>query len=169
MPSIAKTTKLSQWFALNKAAANGSIPMSEQTERIEAFDKVPVHRYLGLRMISGSPEEVIVEMDVTSDQTQETGVVHGGLLSSLADASAANLFQPYVPDHLITTSIEFKMNFLRPVLADQGTLVAHATVLRQGRKVAIAEVEIAQAAKMVAKGLFTFLFVDKREWSGKAS
>ncbi len=61
-------------------------------------------------MISGSPEEVIVEMDVTSDQTQETGVVHGGLLSSLADASAANLFQPYVPDHLITTSIEFKIS-----------------------------------------------------------
>jgi uncharacterized protein (TIGR00369 family) len=143
--------------------------MSEQTERIEAFDTVPVHRYLGLRMISGSPEVVIVEMDVTSDQTQETGVVHGGLLSSLADASAANLFHPYVPDHLTTTSIEFKMNFLRPVLADQGTLVAHATVLRQGRKVAIAEVEITQATKMVAKGLFTFLFVDKREWSGKAS
>jgi len=120
-------------------------------------------------MISGSPDEVVVELDVSSDQTQETGVVHGGLLSSLADASAANLFQPYVPDHLITTSIEFKMNFLRPVLADRGTLTAHATVLRRGRKVAIAEVEISQAEKMVAKGLFTFLFVDKREWSGKAS
>ncbi len=143
--------------------------MSEQAKRIEEFDSVPVHRYLGLRMISGSPDEVIVELDVSSDQTQETGVVHGGLLSSLADASAANLFQPYVPDHLITTSIEFKMNFLRPVLADRGTLTAHATVLRRGRKVAIAEVEISQAEKMVAKGLFTFLFVDKREWSGKAS
>lgn len=169
MPSIAKANQTQPVVRPEKTAANGSVPMSEQTERIETFDKVPVHRYLGLRMISGSPEVVIVEMDVTSDQTQETGVVHGGLLSSLADASAANLFQPYVPDHLITTSIEFKMNFLRPVLADQGTLVAHATVLRQGRKVAIAEVEITQAAKMVAKGLFTFLFVDKREWSGKAS
>ena len=143
--------------------------MSEQTERIEDFNRVPVHRYLGLRMISGTPEEVIVEMDVSYEQTQETGVLHGGVLSSLADASAANLFQPYVADHLVTTSIEFKMNFLRPVLADQGKLVAHATVLRRGRKVAIAEVEIDQAGKMVAKGLFTFLFVDKGEWSGKAN
>ena len=141
--------------------------MSELHKRIQAFAEVPVHRHLGLRMISPSPEEVIVEMDVSHDQTQETGVVHGGILSSLADASAANLFQPYVPDHLITTSIEFKMNFLRPVLADRGKLVARASVLRKGRKVALAEVEITQAEKMVAKGLFTFLFVDKREWSDK--
>jgi len=142
--------------------------MSELTERQRAFDNIPIHRFLGLRMISPSPEEVVVEMDVSSDQTQETGVVHGGLLSSLADATAANLFQPYVPDHLITTSIEFKMNFLRPVLAEGGTLVARATVLRRGRKVAVAEVEVTQANKMVAKGLFTFLFVDKREWNGES-
>ncbi len=169
MPSIAKAHKATTVAHPDGEAANESEHMSEPNERIEEFNKVPVHRFLGLRMTSGSPEEVIVEMDVSSEQTQETGVVHGGLLSSLADASAANLFQPYVPDHLITTSIEFKMNFIRPVLADLGTLIARATVLRRGRKVAIAEVEISQTEKMVAKGLFTFLFVDKREWSGEAS
>jgi len=142
--------------------------MNDPTELKRAFANVPVHRFLGLRMISPSTEEVIVEMDVSADQTQETGVVHGGILSSLADATAANLFQPYVPEHLVTTSIEFKMNFLRPVLADGGTLVARASVLRRGRKVAVAEVEITQAEKMVAKGLFTFLFVDKSDWSDRS-
>jgi acyl-coenzyme A thioesterase PaaI-like protein len=52
------------------------------------------------------------------------------------------------------------MNFLRPVLAERGTLVARASVLRKGRKVAVAEVDVTQAEKMVAKGVFTFLFVD---------
>jgi uncharacterized protein (TIGR00369 family) len=131
------------------------------------FANVPVHRFLGLRMTNPSSEQATVEMDVSSDLCQETGVVHGGILSSLADATAANLFQPYVPEHLLTTSIEFKMNFLRPVLADRGKLVAKSSVLRRGRKVGIAEVEITQADQLVAKGLFTFLFLDKTEWSGK--
>jgi uncharacterized protein (TIGR00369 family) len=141
--------------------------MSEQQDRIQDFASVPVHRFLGLRMIIPSSEQATVEMDVSPDLCQETGVVHGGLLSALADATAANLFQPYVPDHLLTTSIEFKMNFLRPVLAEQGKLVAQASVLRRGRKVGVAEVEITQAEKLVAKGLFTFLFLDRTEWSGK--
>lgn len=131
------------------------------------FDEVPVHKFLGLRMTKPSSEHVIVEMDVSPDLCQETGVVHGGILSALADATAANLFQPYVPEHLVTTSVEFKMNFFRPVLPDRGKLVASASVLRRGRKVAVAEVEITQADQLVAKGTFTFLFLDKGEWSGK--
>ena len=142
--------------------------MSKEQERRQFFANVPVHRLLGMRMVTPSPEEAVVEMDVSPDMCQETGVVHGGIVTSLADATAANLFQPYVPDHLITTSIELKMNFLRPVLADQGKLVARGSVLKRGRKVSIAEVEIMQTGKLVAKGLFTFLFVEKSEWSGKA-
>jgi uncharacterized protein (TIGR00369 family) len=144
------------------------LDMSETRDLKEFFAKVPVHRFLGLRMVAPSSEETVVEMDLSPDLCQETGVVHGGVLGALADATAANLFQPYVPEHLVTTSIEFKMNFMRPVLAENGKLTACATVLRRGRKVAVAEVEISQASKLVAKGLFTFLFVDKTEWSGKA-
>jgi uncharacterized protein (TIGR00369 family) len=143
------------------------LDMSEQQDRMRDFATVPVHRFLGLRMIVPSSEQATVEMEVSPDLCQETGVVHGGILSALADATAANLFQPYVPDHLLTTSIEFKMNFLRPVLAENGKLVAQATVLRRGRKVAVAEVEITQANKLVAKGLFTFLFLERSDWSGK--
>ncbi|MFC1640092.1 PaaI family thioesterase [Gemmatimonadota bacterium] len=108
--------------------------MSNQPDIRQSFANVPVHRFLGLRMISPSSEQATVEMDLSPDLCQETGVVHGGILSALADATAANLFQPYVPDHLLTTSIEFKMNFLRPVLAEQGKLVAKASVLRHGWK-----------------------------------
>jgi len=142
--------------------------MSTEQEIRQSFGKVPVHKFLGFRMVTPSSEQTVVEMDVSPELCQETGVVHGGIVTSLADATAANLFQPYVPDHLVTTSIEFKMNFLRPVLADRGKLVARGTVLKRGRKVSLAEVEITQMDKMVAKGVFTFLFVDKGEWDGKA-
>ena len=143
--------------------------MSETQDLQTFFANVPVHRFLGLRMVTPSPEETVVEMDVSPDLCQETGVVHGGVVSALADATAANLFQPYVPTNLVTTSIEFKMNFLRTVMADRGKLIAKASVLRRGRKVAVAEVEVTQADKMVAKGMFTFLFVPKGDWGGKVT
>ncbi len=143
--------------------------MNDQQDRIHAFANVPVHRFLGLRMLVPSSEEATVEMDVSPELCQETGVVHGGIVSALADATAANLFQPYVPDHLLTTSIEFKMNFIRPVLAERGKLSARASVLRRGRKVGVAEVEITQAEQLVAKGLFTFLFLERTDWSGKVT
>ena len=143
--------------------------MPELTEYQRRFDQVPVNRFLGYRLTAQSPEEAVVEMDVIHDQTQEAGVLHGGILSGLADTAAVHLFEPYLPEHQVMTSIEFKMNFLRPVRVGEGVLVARSTTLRHGRKVGVAEVVVTQADRVVAKGLFTYMFVDKSEWSAAES
>ncbi len=142
--------------------------MNDFPERQEFFANVPIHQFLGMHIIRQSKENAVVEMDVSSDYTQDTGVVHGGIISTLADATAANLFQPFLPDDRVTTSIEFKMNFLRPVLADKGKLRASAIAIKRGRKVGIAEVEVFQAESLVAKGLFTYLIVEANDWVPRA-
>lgn len=139
--------------------------MNDFTKRQHAFANVPAHQLLGLRITHQSKERTVVEMDGSQEHTQDPGIVQGGILSVLADAAAANLFEPYLPENIHTTSIEFKMNFLRPVLADGGRVVARASALRRGRRVSVAEVEILQKEMMVAKGLFTYLMVDT---SGKS-
>ena len=104
-------------------------------------------------------------MRVNADQIQETGVVHGGFLSALADTAAVYVFHPYLPDGESMASIEFKMNFLRPARVERGPLVARSTVLRRGRKVGVCDVEVTQASVVIAKGLFTYLFFEKGEWN----
>ena len=127
------------------------------------FSRVPVNRHLGFTLVSQSTEGAVVEMKVKSDQVQETGVVHGGLLSALADTAAVYVFHPYLSNGQSMASIEFKMNFLRPARVDRGPLVARSTVLHRGRRVGVCEVEVSQDSVVIAKGLFTYLFLDKSQ------
>ncbi len=89
--------------------------MRDRQEIHEAFSRVPANRYLGFKLVSQSPDEAVVEMQVSPDLMQETGVVHGGFVSALADTAAVYVFHPYLSDDQSMASIEFKMNFLRPV------------------------------------------------------
>jgi len=88
---------------------------------------------------------------------KEGGVVHGGTVSTLADTAAVYTLHPYLTENQSMTSIEFKMNFLSPVLIENGDLLAQANLVKRGRKVALCDVEIYQKEKLVAKGLFTYL------------
>ncbi len=67
---------------------------------------------------------------------------------------------PYLPDGLTMTSIEFKLNFLRPATVGGGPLVATARVVRRGRRVAVCDVDVWQDGEAVATGLFTYLLFE---------
>ena len=79
---------------------------------------------------------------------------------SWGHTAAVYALRPGLPSGHIMTSIEFKLNFLSPARADKGTLVARARVVRQGRRVGVCDVDVEQAGVVVAKGLFTYLFLE---------
>jgi acyl-coenzyme A thioesterase PaaI-like protein len=66
------------------------------------------------------------------------------------------LLGPLLPERTLT-SIEFKLNFVRPALAERGELLAVAKLVRRGRTVALASVDVLQAGELIATGLFTYL------------
>lgn len=88
---------------------------------------------------------------------QEERVVHGGVLTTLADTAAVYTIYPFLEDGRTMSSIEFKLNFLRPVFIDGGSVTAKAKLVRQGKRVALVQVDLQQARRLVAKGLFTYL------------
>jgi uncharacterized protein (TIGR00369 family) len=63
------------------------------------------------------------------------------------------------------TSIEFKVNFLRPATADGGDVTATSRVIRAGRQIGTCEVTVAQDEQEVARGLFTYLFFEDQRGS----
>ena len=135
--------------------------MTTPDEISRSFSQVPANRYLGFQLISQSAEEAVVAMDIAPHHVQETGIVHGGFLSAVADTAAVYVLHPSLHPDQSMASIEFKMNFLRPATVDGGAVVARSKLLRRGRKVGVCEVEVAQADVVVAKGTFTYLFIDK--------
>ncbi len=128
----------------------------------EVFAQVGVNRTLGLELVSralvdGEVRGCVVTLEPRGELAQGYGVVQGGIVSALADAAAAACFvrEPFEANAF--TSIEFKINFLRPALPARGTLEARASVVRRGRRIGLAEVDVLQAGELVAKGLFTYL------------
>jgi uncharacterized protein (TIGR00369 family) len=87
--------------------------------------------------------------------------LHGGIISALADTAAVYAFLPDLEPTRVMTSIEFKVNFLNAALPGKGTLMAESKVLKRGKRTGVCEVEVTQTGKLIAKGIFTYLFFER--------
>lgn len=74
------------------------------------------------------------------------GVVHGGLVCTLADTVTACAVHSTLDAGTAYTSIDLNVSYLRPVTAQSGELVATGTVTRMGRRVGFARAEVVDAA-----------------------
>ncbi len=82
------------------------------------------------------------------------GTLHGGVMTDLADACIGIATMTTLADGESFTTLEVKMNFLRPVV--EGVLRAEAKVVHRGRTVAMTEVVLKNhEGKDVARGTAT--------------
>jgi uncharacterized protein (TIGR00369 family) len=129
------------------------------------FGRVPINRHLGFSLLSIEQGAAEVAMPLKRFFLQEEGVVHGGVITTLADTAAVYTVYPFLAEGETMTSIEFKLNFLRPAFLDDGSVTAKASLVRHGRRVALVEVDVFQARRLVAKGLFTYLVYPRKDVS----
>jgi uncharacterized protein (TIGR00369 family) len=73
------------------------------------------------------------------------GMVHGGLVCTLLDTVIGCAVHSTLPAGVAYTSIELKVNYLRPVHADGRPITARGWVTKPGRRVAFAEGEVKDA------------------------
>ncbi|MGH9383731.1 MAG: PaaI family thioesterase [Vicinamibacterales bacterium] len=121
------------------------------------FTDVPVNRFLGFEMTRRDEKSAVISMRPDRLHAQEYGVIHGGILSTLADTAAVYTIQPLLASTDRLTSIEFKINFLAAAVPEGRAIVASAELVRRGKRVAVARVDVHQGETHVATGLFTYL------------
>lgn len=129
--------------------------------RLAELARMPVAHHLGYRVLERSADEAVLAQPARPEYAQVEGVVHGGLLGTLADTAAVYVLYPELPEGTGLTSIEFKLNFLRPALLGRGELRARARLVQRGRTVSLCDVEVEQGDRLVAKGLFTYATVQR--------
>lgn len=85
------------------------------------------------------------------------GVVHAGFVMTLADSALGCAVQTTLAEGVAYSTLETKVNMVRPIHADTGRVLAEATVLHSGRTTATAEVKVAAEAtgKLLASGTTT--------------
>jgi len=143
-------------------------PSGRRYPTFDAFAaRIPLVGILGLRELEGRDGGARLALAPRPDLLQVAGVVHGGVLATLADTAGVWSILRDLPAARTITSIEFKLNFLRPARADAGEIVAWARVLRLGSRVAVVDVELEQSSRAVARGLFTYLVLEASEAQGE--
>jgi len=131
-------------------------PIRESRVR-HIFDNANFVRDLGLeltRIEDGACETVLVPAE---RHQQQHGFIHAAVLATMADHTAGCAARSAVDLESDVITIEFKINFLRPAVADQ--LRCRSQVLRAGRTIVICESEVFarknSEEKLVSKGIFT--------------
>ena len=106
----------------------------------------PIASLLGFRPSKVEPGHVVFEGTPDESVYNPIGMVHGGLVCTLADTVAACAVHSTLPAGVRYTSIDLNVSYIRPVTKDSGTLRAVGTVVKPGRRVAFSSAEILDAA-----------------------
>ncbi|HMG27289.1 MAG TPA: PaaI family thioesterase [Acidimicrobiia bacterium] len=116
---------------------------------------VPFAGPLGVEVIASRPDEVRARVEWRPERCTAGGVLHGGVIMSLADTTGATCAVQNLPDDASgTTTIESKTNFLRAVRGGYAEAVSRS--LHAGRTVVVIETDVTDAeGRPVAKVLQT--------------
>lgn len=144
------------WFDPMRTAASLAELTGRQALQAVADGTVappPIASHFGFEISRVGDGEV--EFSCTPDESayNPIGLVHGGLVCTLLDTVIGCAVHSTLPARVGYTSIELKVNYLRPVHGHTGILTARGWVTKPGRRVAFAEGEVRDAAgKVVATG-----------------
>lgn len=102
---------------------------------------MPFTAGIGLEMLAATPEEVRARVAWSEDLCTAGGILHGGVLMSLADATGAYCAFLNLPEGSSrTATIESKTNFFRAV--STGYVVAVSRPLHVGRTTIVVETDL---------------------------
>jgi uncharacterized protein (TIGR00369 family) len=139
------SSKVVQWHDPMVAAA--AAPGMSGLEFLRAIGDgklppAPIAALLGFRPVEVEEGRVVFEVTPDESVYNPIGMVHGGLVCTLADTVAACAVHSTLPAGLAYTSIDLNVSYTRPVTRDSGTLRAIGTVVKPGRRVAFSKAEI---------------------------
>lgn len=121
----------------------------------EAFAQVPYADLLGLRFVSAERGTAVFALEMREELTRMGGILHGGALVSLMDTAAAFAVHTLLEPGGRTVTVDLTVHFLSP--ASAGRVESRATVLRQGRRVVILNVEATDASgALIATATMTY-------------
>ncbi len=121
-------------------------------ERVNAF---PFIRMMGMTLLSAGDGRSVIRCRIRKILRNTAGTLHGGVMGALVDMSVATALRSVLPPANWMTTVEYKVNFLKPVA--EGSVTAHGRILRLGKTIAVGTTELKNdAGEVVAVGSATF-------------
>ena len=123
----------------------------------------PIAALMGMSLIRAEPGQVTFRLDVGEHLYNPIGSVHGGVFCTLLDSAMGCSVHASLSRGQAYTSLELKVNFIKPLTLDTSSVVATGHVISLGRRVATASAQITGPdGTQYAHGTTTCLIFDAR-------
>jgi uncharacterized protein (TIGR00369 family) len=107
--------------------ANGTLPLNT------------IAQTLGYDITEAERGRVVVTAEPRVIHLNPAGTVHGGLAATMLDSCMGLAIQSTLEKGAGSTTLEFKISFVRPITPETGPIKAEGTVITRGRRVGTAE------------------------------
>ena len=111
---------------------------------------------LGARITEAEPGRVVVELEAGPRHRHGGGVVQGGVITQIADAAMGMSLATLQEDGFWNTTIELKINFIRPVISGRIRAVGRVVEIKQTLMFSEADV-LDEQDRLVARASSTCL------------
>lgn len=105
----------------------------------------PMGELMNMTLVKAEPGTATFTCHPNESHYNPIGTVHGGLVCTVLDSALGCAVQTTLPQGTGYTSIEIKVNYLRPIQAGNGPLTCTAVVSKPGSRVAFADGTITDA------------------------
>ena len=100
----------------------------------------PYAETIGFALKEVEPGRAVIELDADARHTNTIGSIHGGVYCSVADTATGIAHGSLLAEGEISTTVDLKVNFLRPLTA--GKVRAVARVVKHGRSLTFVDCDV---------------------------
>ena len=116
----------------------------------------PIAELLGFRLVEVASGKAVFEFEPAEYHYNPIGVVHGGVAGTLLDSAMGCSVHATLPPKTAYTTLEFKINLVRAITMNTGTMRAEGRVVHGGKRAATAEGRVIDRdGKLYAHGTTT--------------
>ena len=130
------------------------VSQSAQAARVQAVLDIPLHRFLGVRLLEPGNPAAGISFPVGEAAQNQAAVLHGGVVTALLDVASYLALLPQLGEEEHAVTHDLTASLLRPVAAGARVDVT-GTVLRKGRAVAFMRAEATVDGQVVAAAQVT--------------
>jgi uncharacterized protein (TIGR00369 family) len=145
----AETQKSMTGLEFVQGLAGGSLPLNTMAET------------LGYDIVEAGRGRVVITAEPRETHLNPAGTVHGGLAATMLDSCMGLAIHSMLDKGIGSTTLEFKISFVRPITPETGTIRAEGLVINQGRRVGTAEGRVTdQQGRLLVHGTTTCLIFE---------
>ncbi len=122
----------------------------------------PYWQLLGMELLDYKQGWALVKLPFDTKLTNPTGIAHGGAIFSVADAAAAMAAMGTVEQDELVTTIEMKINYVKPFI--KGEITGEAKIVYKGTTTALGDVDVRnENGELIAKGQATYMILKTKK------